>query len=70
MKHLQFIVTSLIFTMGLYIGVECLNKGQAALGAFLILGQIAPKLKLLEATLSQHISHDAAHVLLEQHDVH
>ena len=66
MKHLQFTATSLIFALGVYIGIECLHKGQAALGVFLILGQIAPKLKILESTMSHH----ATHVLLEQHDGH
>lgn len=70
MKKLQFLATSFIFGLGVFIGVECLQKGQPALGIFLILGQLAPKLKMLEANLSKQVVHDSTHVLLENHIVH
>ncbi len=70
MKHLQFVATTLIFGLGIFIGIECLHKGQSALGFFLILGQVAPKLKLLEAAISQKAGHDSLHVLLEDHGGH
>ena len=70
MKHMQFVITSLIFSLGIYIGMDCLQKGQSALGFFLILGQVAPKLKLLEAAIGQKAGHDTLHVLLEDHGSH
>lgn len=67
MKHMLFVLNGAIFSLGILIGVECISKGQMALGAFLVLGQLGPKLKLVEAHVGDKISHTAQHVMLEEH---
>lgn len=67
MRHMLFVLNVAIFSLGILIGVECISKGQTALGVFLVLGQLGPKLKLVEAHVGDKMRHTAQHVLLEDH---